>query len=101
MTVRIATCRELSENREAISQLTENYLEIEKNGTAPVTVLFPWFPSASLRAKKKATMALYNLFLSYIDLRRKSSVPSNDPIDLFISQGISDDAIIEVRPSRL
>ena len=99
MTVRMATCRELSEDRETISQIKKNCMEIEKNGTAPVTVLFPWFPSASLGAKKKATMALYNLFFSYIDLRRKSSVPSNDPIDLFISQGISDVAIVEVRPS--
>ena len=98
MTVRMASCRELSEDKEAISQLAKNYMEIEKNGT-PITALFPWFPSFALRAKKKATMALYNLFLSYIELRRKSSVPSNDPIDLFISQGLSDDSIIEVRPS--
>ena len=95
----MATCRELSEDREAISQIKKNCMEIEKNGTAPITVLFPWFPSFSFRAKKKAMMALYSLFFSYIDLRRKSSVPSNDPIDLFISQGISDVAIVEVRPS--
>ena len=98
MTVRMASCRELSENRETISRLAENYLEIEKNGT-PLTVLFPWFPSSAKRAKKKATMVLYNTFLSYIDIRRKSSVPSNDAIDFFISQGLSDDIIVEVRSS--
>jgi hypothetical protein len=98
MTVRMASCRELSENREAIAQLAKNYWEVEKNGTA-VTILFPWFPSLAKRAKKKATMALYNLFLSYVDLRRKSSIPSNDPIDLFISQGLSDGEIINVGPS--
>ena len=99
MTVRMASCRELSEDKEAISQLAKNYMEIEKNGTAITAVLFPWFPSFALRAKKKATTALYNLLLSYVELRRKSSVPNNDPIDLFISQGLSDDAIIGVRPS--
>jgi hypothetical protein len=98
MTVRMASCRELSEDREAIAQLAKIYWEIEKNGTA-VTVLFPWFPSFAKRAKKKATMALYNVFLSYIDIRRKSSTPSDDPIDLFISQGLSDDDIIVVGPS--
>ena len=96
MTVRMASCRELSDDREVIARLSKNYLEIEKNGT-PVTVLFPWFPSFAKRAKKKAMMVLYNTFLSYIELRRKSSNPSNDPIDLFISQGLSDDAIIGVR----
>ena len=98
MTVRMASCRELSEDREAIARLAKNYWEVEKNGT-PVTVLFPWFPSSSRRAQKKATKALYTTFLSYIHLRRKSSTPSNDPIDLFISLGMSDNDIIEVRPS--
>ena len=98
MTVRLASCRELSEDREAIARLAKNYWEIEKNGT-PITVLFPWFPSFAKRAKTRATKALYNTFLSYVDLRRKSSAPSNDPIDLFISQGLPDDIIIQVRPS--
>jgi hypothetical protein len=98
MTVRMASCRELSEDREAVAQIANKYWEIEKNGTA-VTILFPWFPIFARRAKKKATKALYNIILTYIDLRRKSSTPSNDPIDLFISEGLSDDNIIAVCPS--
>jgi hypothetical protein len=98
MTVRMASCKELSEDREAIAQLAKKYWEIEKNGTA-VTILFPWFPSSAKRAKKKATKALSNIFLKYIELRRKSSTPSNDPIDFFISEGLSDGDIIVVRPS--
>ena len=98
MTVRMASCRELSEDREAIALLSKNYMEVEKNGT-PVTLLFPWFPSFAKRAKIKATKALYNTFLPYINLRRKSPTPSNDPIDIFISQGLSDEGIIQVRPS--
>jgi hypothetical protein len=100
MTVRMASCRELSEDREAIDQVAKNFWKIEQNGT-PVTVLFPWFPGSSKRAKKEGIRALYNLFLSFIDLRRKASTPSSDPIDLFISHGLSDDVIVEVCPSRL
>ena len=100
MTVRLASCRELSEDREKIALLAKYFMEIEKSGT-PFTVLFPWFPSPAKRAKRKATKALYDIFLSYIHLRRKSSVPSNDPIDLFISHGLSDDAIAGVCPSCL
>jgi hypothetical protein len=99
MTVRLASCRELSEDREAVAQLANKFWEIEKNGTAVTSILFPWFPSFARRAKIKATKALCNIFLTYIDLRRKSSTPSNDPIDFFISEGLSDDDIIAVRPS--
>jgi hypothetical protein len=100
MTVRLASCRELSEDKEAIAQLAKSYFEIEETAT-PVTILFPWFPGSAKRAKKKATKVLYDTFLSFIELRRNSSVPSNDPIDLFISQGLSNDDIIGVRPSWL
>ena len=100
MTVRMASCRELSEDREAIARLSKTYLEVEKNGT-PVTILLPSFPSLAKRAKKKATMVLYTTFLHFIQLRRKASIPSNDPIDLFISQGLPDHEIIQVRPSSL
>lgn len=100
MTVRMASCRELSEDGEAIARLAKYISEIENTET-PTTVLLPWFPGPSKRRKKKATQALYNLILSYIELRRKSSAPSNDPIDLFISLGLSDDSIIQVRPSQL
>ena len=97
MTVRMASCKELSEDREAIARIDKHFCEIETNGT-PVTVLLPWFPGSSKRAKEKATRDLYNLILSFVTLRRKSSTPSNDPIDLLISQGLSDDSIVQVRP---
>jgi len=76
-----------------MSRLAKYYWDVEKNTTA-ITVLLPWFPSSAKRAKKKATTALYDMLLSYIDLRRKVSTPSLDAIDLFISQGISDYNII-------
>ena len=97
MTVRMASCKELAEDREAIARIEKHFCEIETNGTL-ITILLPWFPGSSKRAKKKATQDLYNLFLSFVTLRRTSLTPSNDPIDLFISQGLSDDIIIHVRP---
>lgn len=99
MTVRMASCRELSENRAAVAQLAKHLLSIEKSAS-PVSVLLPWFPGSAKKAKHKATTALYTLLLSYVHLRRKaltSQLPSMDPIDLFISQGAPDDTIVEVR----
>ena len=96
MTVRMASCRELSEDGEAVSRLAKHYWAIEKSAT-PITMLFPWFPSSAMKAKQKETLALYNMILSYVTARRKSSTPTMDPIDLFISQGISDDHIVGVR----
>jgi len=92
MTVRMATCRELSEDREAVTRLAKNYWDIEKNGT-PFSVLLPWFPSSAKKAKTKATMDLYTTLSSYVEARRKASTPSMDPIDLLISHGISNNDI--------
>jgi hypothetical protein len=98
MTVRMTSCRDLSEDKEAVTRLAKYLRAIEENNT-PVTILLPWFPSFAKKAKQKATMALYTTILSYITARRKSSALSNiDPIDLFISQGISDNTIVGVRP---
>jgi hypothetical protein len=98
MIVRIASCRDLSEDKEAVTRLGKHYLIIEKNAT-PVTILFPWFSGSTKKAKQKATMALYTTLLSYVAARRKSPTPPDmDPIDFFISQGISDDTIVGVRP---
>ena len=97
MVVRMASCRELSDDREAVTQLGKHYLAIEKNAT-PVTILFPWFPGSTKKAKQKATMALYTTLLSYVAARRKSSTLSDmEPIDFFMSQGLSDDTIVGVR----
>jgi sterol 14-demethylase len=94
MTVRMASCRELSEDRDAVSRLAKHYWAIERNAT-PITILLPWFPSSAKKAKQKATMALYTMILSYVIARRKSSNPSMDSIDLFISRGLSNDIIVE------
>ena len=95
LTVRVATCKELSEDKEAVNRLAEHYWNLEKSATA-VAILLPWFPSSAKKLKKQSTMALYTTILSYVHLRRKASVPSTDPIDFFISEGASDHDIVEV-----
>ena len=92
----MATCRELSENPEVVSRLAKNYWEIEKNGT-PVVVLLPWLPSPARKRKRRATKDLYNTLLSYVELRRKLT-PCLDPIDFFISEGMTNDSIVGVSP---
>ncbi|KAF8156012.1 cytochrome P450 [Crassisporium funariophilum] len=93
MTVRMATCRELSEDQEAIDRLTQHYWDLEKAAT-PVALLLPWFPGPAKKAKEKATMDLYLLISSYVDLRRKASTPSMDPIDILIQNGYNNETII-------
>ena len=97
MTVRMATCKELSDNAQVVSQLAKNYWDVEKSAT-PVAILLPWFPSSARKIKIQATRALYNTIFSYVSLRRKSTTPSVDAIDFFISQGVSDSRIVEVSP---
>ncbi|KAG6829615.1 hypothetical protein H0H92_004022 [Tricholoma furcatifolium] len=93
MTVRLATCRELSEDKESISQLAGHYWELEKSAT-PVSVLFPWFPGPAKKAKEAATRDLYNLLHRYIEIRRDAKESTSDALDVLIAAGESDDAII-------
>jgi sterol 14-demethylase len=95
MTVRLATCRELAEDKEAVTQLAGYYWNLEKS-TTPISVLLPWFPSPAKKAKAKATMGLYTLLSSYVRLRRDASTPTMDPIDHLIGEGLSDGDIIAV-----
>ncbi|KAH9478207.1 Cytochrome P450 monooxygenase [Psilocybe cubensis] len=95
MTIRMATCKELAEDRKAMNDLAKHYWALEKSAT-PVSLLLPWFPGPAKRAKEKSTVALYNLFNSFVERRRNATVPSSDPIDLFIAQGDSNDTIIGV-----
>ncbi|KAF8804683.1 cytochrome P450 [Phlegmacium glaucopus] len=95
MTVRMASCRELSENKETVSRLAKHYWDMEK-GVSAFATLLPWFPSPSRRAKEKATMGLYKILMSYVHLRRNASTLTSDPIDFLISQGIPNNSIVEI-----
>lgn len=93
MTVRMATCQELAENKDDIERLTQHYWDLEKSAT-PVALLLPWFPSRAKKAQKNSTRALFTLLYKYVDLRRKAPVPSSDPIDTLIAYGDNNEAIV-------
>jgi sterol 14-demethylase len=95
MTVRMATCRELAEDKQAIQNLRKYYFDMEQSNT-PVSVLLPWFPGPARKVKKKATRDLYCLIQKYVTLRREAKVPSSDPIDFLITNGDSNEIIISV-----
>jgi len=95
MTVRMATCRELADDKQAVEKLGQLYWDIEKSATPFYSVL-PWFPGTAKKNKERATMGLYHLLGSYVKIRRDASTPSTDPIDLLMAEGISDDNILGV-----
>jgi len=95
MTVRMATCRELAEDKQAVQDVRKHYFDMEQSRT-PVSVLLPWFPGPAKEVKMRATRELYLLIKKYITMRRETKSPSSDPIDLLIGNGDSDDVIINV-----
>ena len=96
----MATCRELADDKQAVEKLAQFYWNIEKSAT-PFASLLPWFPGSAKKTKEKATMGLYHLIGSYVKLHRDAPIPSMDPIDVLMAQGISDDNILGVSFSHL
>jgi hypothetical protein len=95
MTVRMASCRELAEDREAVARLAKLYWDLEKN-TTPASVLLPWIPTPARRAKEAATMGLFMTLSQYIAIRRNAVVPSQDAVDLLIAEGKDDVQVVQV-----
>lgn len=98
MTVRMASCRELATDHEAVARLAKLYMTLEKSAT-PTCLMFPWFPGKDKRAKESSTKDMYNMLNEYVDMRRKATVPTTDAIDVLISEGNSNDLTIAVRNS--
>lgn len=98
MTVRMTTCRELSEDQEALYRLRHQYRILMQSAT-PTASLFPWFPGTAKRNRAAAMRELYMIIFGYIETRRTAVVPTSDAIDVLISEGLKNDAIIEVRIS--
>jgi sterol 14-demethylase len=98
MTVRLAACREIAEDKVAVSKLIGIYWDLER-GVSPISVLLPWFPSAARKRKNTATKELYMMLYTYIEARRNAVVPNTDTIDVFIADGCSTATIVSVRKS--
>lgn len=75
MTVRMATCRELSNNLGDVTRLEEEYMNLERSVT-PVALLFPWFPGPAKKRKEAATTVLFTTLNKYVDLRKSSEFPT-------------------------
>ena len=95
MTVRMATCRELADDKEAIQNVRKQYFDMQQSST-PVSILLPWFPGPAKKLKKKATRELYFLIKKYVTMRRDTKISSLDPIDLLIANGDSAEVIVSV-----
>jgi len=94
MTIRMATCSELAEDPAAIEELTRHYWNLEKSAT-PVALLLPWFNGSAKKLNKSSTTGLYTLLLKYLEDKRNGS-SAQDPMDIFIRDGMSDEVIIGV-----
>ncbi|KAF8884765.1 cytochrome P450 [Gymnopilus junonius] len=85
MTIRMATCQELAEDRKSIDQL--------------MNIIPSWrraphlFPYSYPKAREKATTALFTLLFKFVKLRRQAPEPSTDAIDLLIGQGHEDQSV--------
>ena len=91
----MASCRELATNIPAVDKLRQDYWMIEKSAT-PTALLLPWFPSTSRKNKEIATKSLFTTLQNYVELRKKSDVPTLDAIDILLGKGLSSNDIVTV-----
>ena len=95
MTVRMASCAELSSNSKEIEEIQRLYWDLERSAT-PTALLLPWFPGPAKKRKEQSTKELYTKIHDYVELRRNAAVPSSDAIDVLLEQGSPDAEIIQV-----
>ncbi|KAG6863637.1 hypothetical protein C0991_004519 [Blastosporella zonata] len=95
-TIRVATCRELAEDRATIETLAQAYWDFETT-TSAVSLLFPWLPNKAQKKRHRATETIYGILNQFVDLRRRAQSPSSDAIDVLISEGASNEIIVGVR----
>ncbi|KAG6906542.1 hypothetical protein DXG01_013250 [Tephrocybe rancida] len=93
MLVRLASCRELAEDKEALTQLARHYWELETSAT-PMALMFPWFPWPARKSNQRATEGAVGIVSNFIKLRRRATEPSPDSIDTLIAEGATNDTII-------
>ncbi|KAJ7684621.1 cytochrome P450 [Mycena polygramma] len=89
MTVRMGTCRELADDRQATARLSKLFL-LHEQSISPLSLLLPWLPGRAKHTQKIATRGLFDMLSHYVDLRRKSSSKSADAMDLLIAEGYDD-----------
>jgi hypothetical protein len=99
MTVRMATCRELATDMEAVTQFQRDFSLLEKSAN-PVTLLLPWLPTTAKKMERTSTNNLRALLRTYVEKRKKATIPNSDTIDFLLSRGLQVDRIIAVSLSQ-
>ncbi|KAJ3510208.1 hypothetical protein NLJ89_g4815 [Agrocybe chaxingu] len=94
MTVRMASCSELAEDRTTLDELQKLYWQLEKSST-PTALLLPWFPGPAKKRKRTATKELFTKIYDVAEARRKAAVPSSDAVDVLLGQGQSTTEVVE------
>ena len=95
MTVRMASCAELSSNIKEVEEIQNLYWTLE-NSSTPTSLLLPWFPGSAKRRRQVATKELYTKLERYVEMRRNATVPSSDAIDILLAQGAGNQEIVGV-----
>ncbi|KAF8816709.1 cytochrome P450 [Phlegmacium glaucopus] len=93
MTVRMASCAELSSNIKAVEEIQNLYWTLEKSST-PTSLLLPWFPGPAKKRRQAATKELFTKLEGYVEMRRNAAVPSSDMIDILSAQGADNQEIV-------
>jgi len=93
MTVRMASCAELSSNIKEVEEIQNLYWTLE-NSSTPTSLLLPWFPGPAKRRRQVATKELYMKLEGYVEMRRNATVPSSDAIDILLAQGAGNQEIV-------
>ena len=97
MTTQIIACRNLAMDETGLKRIRE-LLTIVQTSATPASLLLPWFPSPSRKAKKDATTELFTTLYTYIETRRRTELTS-DAIDGFIVDGETTERIVAVSPT--
>ncbi|KAF9477689.1 cytochrome P450 [Pholiota conissans] len=92
MTIRMVSCRSLSNDPAAVAEMW-NYFDIIEKSATPFSLILPWIPTSTTRNKEKATTELYKFLAKYIEERRNST-PSADAFDVLIASGLDNKAIV-------
>jgi hypothetical protein len=95
MTVRMATCRELATDMGDVTKFQRDFSLLEKSAN-PVTLLLPWLPTTAKKLERTSINNLRAMLRTYVEKRKKATIPNSDAIDFLLSRGLQVDRIIAV-----
>jgi len=97
MTAQMIACRDLAKNEADLKRIRELLTTVQTSAT-PASLLLPWFPSPSRKAKKDATTELFITLYACVETRRRAELTS-DAIDVFIADGETTERIVGASPT--